>query len=180
MSSFAIIAACLAAMAAMIAAGALLQYRRYQGKYLAVARSLCEPGSFRVSFLVRTLLLSGKVDGRKMRYGVFGDERKGPVSSYLLLEYPVRGNFRFYKGGDIELLDSAVRGLMAVLTEDVDFRGLFVTSPRTPFLARLITRPLGFAYNPGLLLWRWGSDAFDPGKIHADFMKLMNLAEHGI
>jgi hypothetical protein len=180
MSTLAAVAACLAFIAALLAAGACLRYRRYHAKYLSVARSLCEAGAYRVSFFLRTLLLSGKVGGRTMRYSVYGDERKGPVSSYLLLEFPVRGNFRFYRGGDVGLLDAALREAMAALSDAVDFRALFVTSARTPLCARLITRPLGFAYNPGLLLWKWGGDAFDPEAIRADLWKLTELAERGI
>ena len=180
MSPLLIIVVCLVFIVAMITAGAWLQYRRYHAKYLAVAASLCEAGACRVSFFVRTLLLSGKVNGRPMRYSVFGDERKGPVSSYLLLEYPVKGNFRFYQGGDVGFLDAQVRETMAALSDAEDFRALFVTSAGTPLPARLITRPLGFWYNPGLLLWKWGGSAFDPEAIRADLDRLAELAELGI
>jgi hypothetical protein len=180
MIALVLLVACLALVAALITTGACLQYRRYHAKYLAVARALCDEGAFRVSFFVRTLLLSGKAGGRTMRYSVYGDHRRGPVSSYLLLEYPVRGNFRFYQGGDTGLLDATLREAVAALSEAADFRALFVTSAGTPLLARLITRPLGFAYNPGLLLWKWGGDAFDPEGVRTDLGRLAELAERGI
>ncbi len=78
MSALAVIAACLAFIAAMITAGACLQYRRYHAKYLSVARPLCEAGAYRVSFFLRTLLLSGKVGGRTMRYSVYRGREERP------------------------------------------------------------------------------------------------------
>jgi hypothetical protein len=81
--------------------GARRRYRRHRGKYEDVAAALCEPGSWHIRFYLRTLILRGKARGHRICYSVFGDERKNEAAnSYLLLEYPVRGNFRFYGGSD--------------------------------------------------------------------------------
>jgi hypothetical protein len=176
-----VILICLVGIGAMVSTGVCLQYRRYRGKYQVIARSLCDPGTWRISFHVRTLLLTGRVDGRVMRYSVFGDERgKGQVSSYLLLEWPVKRNFRFYSGGDLDLVDPEARESVALLAEMPGFQGLLLASPETPRLATLIARPLGFGRAPGLLLWKWGDDAFNPDTIKDDFLLLSQLATHGI
>ena len=172
---------CLLAIAAMLSFGAVLQYRRYRGKYQAIAAALCDPGTWRICFHVRTLLLKGRVDGRAMRYSVFGDERGASlVSSYLLLEWPVKRNLRFYSGGDLDLVDLDARESLAPLEEMTGFRALFLASEKTPRLATLMARPLGFGTAPGLLLWKFGNDAFDPDRVGEDLRLLSSLAARGI
>jgi hypothetical protein len=171
----------LIALGALISGGIYVQYRRYRGKYEAIARAICDPGSWRVSFHLRTMLLAGKIGGYTFYYSIFGDERKKePVNSHLLLEYPVQRNFRFYFGSDPELVDPEVRQGLAHIQEMPEFRGLLATSKETPFLARLIARPLGFGYRPGLLLWKWSSAPFDADVIRTDFEALLGLAKQGI
>ena len=179
--AFLVILLCLVGIGAMITTGVCLQYRRYRGKYQAIARSLCDPGTWRISFHVRTMLLTGRVDGRVIRYSVLGDERGNRrVSSYLLLEWPVRRNLRFYSGGDLDLVDPDARDSLALLEEMAGFQGLLLASPETPRLATLIARPLGFGCAPGLLLWKWGSDAFNPDTVKGDVRLLSRLATRGI
>ena len=130
-----VILLCLVGIGTMITTGICLQYRRYRGKYQAIARSLCDPGTWHISFHVRTLLLTGRVDGRVMRYSVLGDERgNGPVSSYLLLEWPVQRNLRFYSGGDLNLLDPDARDNLALLRRWRAFRGSCLPPRRRPGL----------------------------------------------
>jgi hypothetical protein len=172
---------CLAVIFSLISGGSYVQYRRYRKKYAAIASSLCNPGSWQVEFFLRTLLLRGKIGDHEVRYTVFGDERKNePINSYLLLPYPVRRNFRFYVGSDPDQTDEEIRSGLASFQEIADFRGLLVTSQHTPFLARLIARPLGFGYAPGLLLWKWGTATFDPAIIRRDFDLLLKVAKDGI
>ncbi len=115
-----------------------------------------------------------------VRYSVAGDERKrDAIDSYFLLDYPVKGNFRFYAGSDPELVDGKIKVALSRLEGLSDFKGLFVTSDQTPFAARLLARPFGFGYKPGLLLWKWGTDVFDPMLLKRDFDLLLSLAEEG-
>ena len=172
---------CLVAILSMISGSSYVQYRRYRSKYEYIAHSACDPGSWRVRFYLRTLLLSGRIGEHAMCYSVSGDERKNePINSYLLLRYPVRRNFRFYAGSDPDQTDRDIRSDLALLQEMPEFKGLLTTSKDTPFLARLIARPLGFGYDPGLLLWKWGTSVFDPAVMRRDFDLLLGLAEKGI
>ena len=179
--TFPLIILCLVAIVSMVSVGSYVQYRRYRSKYEHIARSLCDPGTWRVTFHLRTLLLRGRIGDHAVCYSVFGDERKNePVNSYFLLRYPVRRNFRFYVGSDLDQADGEIRSGLARFQGLPDFRGLLATSNKTPFLARLIVRPLGFGYDPGLLLWKWGTGVFDPATIRRDFDLLLGLAEEGI
>jgi hypothetical protein len=172
---------CLAVIFSLVSGGSYVQYRRYRRKYAVIANALCDPGSWQVRFFLRTLLLRGKIGGREVRYTVFGDERKKePINSYLLLPYPVRRNFRFYVGSDPDRTDEDIRSSLLSFQDLPDFRGLLVTSQNTPFLARLIARPLGFGYAPGLLLWKWGTAVFDPAIVRRDFDLLLRVAKEGI
>ncbi len=176
-----VIVVCLVILASIISGGIIVQYRRYRKKYEAVARAIYDPASWRIGFQLRTLVLSGRIGGHRACYSIVGDERKmEPVSTYLLLEHPVKRNFRFYSGSDPDQTDPEIREALAQLQEIADFRGLLVTSEGTPFLARLIARPLGFGYRPGLLLWKWSRTVFDPDTIKRDFTLLLQLAEQGI
>ncbi len=176
-----LVVVCIVAIAVILVGGASTRYRRYRSKYEHLGRSLCEPGSWLVRFGLRTLLLDGMIGGHRVCYTVFGDERKGePINTYLLLEHPVQGNFRFYAGSDVMEADERIRDCLSELAKLEGFCGLTVTCDRTPFPARLIVRPLGFGYRPGLLLWKWAAGAFDPTAIRKDFDALLSLAEGGI
>jgi hypothetical protein len=173
---------CLSAIAGILFFGSSSRYRRYRRRYEHLGLAICDPGSWFVRFRLRTLFLSGRIGGHRVCYGVLGDERKDEaVSSYLLVEYPVKRNFRFYEGSDPELADREIRDPLRGLQQGLpDFKGLLVASENTPFLARLIARPLGFGYKPGLLLWKWGTCVFDPALVRKDFDRLLRLAEEGI
>ncbi len=173
-----VIVLCLAALIGIIAFGITAQYRRYSRKYRALAQALCDPDTWHILFRVRSLLLKGRIRGVGMRYAVFGDERKAePVNTHLLLEYPVKDNFRFYFSSDPDLAPPALKDRLAAFLELPDFRGLTFISPDTPFIGALLARPLGFGRAPGILLWKWGTSAFDADVIRRDFLMLLDLAE---
>lgn len=172
---------CLLLIGALFAVGGYVQYHRSRSRYERIASALCDPGSWQIRFHLRTLLLKGKVGDYEFCYSVFGDGRKNePVNSYLLLNCPAKGNFRFYAGSNPDQVDQQIRNSLIELQETPGFRGLLVTSEATPFLARLITRPLGFGYAPGLLLWRCADGAFDPETVERDYRLLSSLNDEGI
>jgi hypothetical protein len=176
-----LIVLCLLIVGVLLGVGGYAQYRRSRGKYERIAAALCDPGSWQMRFRIRTFLLKGRAGNHEVRYTVFGDGRKEEaVNSYLLLSCPTKGNFRFYAGSDPDLVDQQIRASLIRLQETPGFRGLLVTSAATPFLARLIARPLGFGYTPGLLLWRWTDGAFDSDRVVKDYQFLSALHEEGI
>jgi hypothetical protein len=168
-------------IAVIILSGIYLQHRRYSDRYKAIGRMLCDDDSWQVSFYVRTLLLKGTVGGHRIRYTVVGEDRRDqPVGSYLLLEYPVKRNFRFYAASDPDQVDPDIRSGLEKLQQITGFCGLTVISRKTPFLGKFLGRPLGFGYRPGLVLWKFGRDAFNPESIRRDVLQLLRLAEQGI
>jgi hypothetical protein len=172
---------CLFVIFALFAGGGYVQYRRSRSRYEKIAASLCDAKSWQIRFRLRTLLIRGKVDGYRVGYTVFGDgKRNDAANSYLLLECPVRRNFRFYAGSDPDQVDLEIRGGLDRLQDTPGFRGLLATSKETPMLARLISRPMGFGYAPGLLLWRWGGGNFDPETVRHDYDLLRSLERDGI
>lgn len=176
-----VIVFCLILIASIIASGMCIQYRRYSERYKKVAHALFDDGSWRLSFYLRTLLVKGTIGGRTVRYGVLGDDRGNqPVSSYLFLEYPVKRNFRFYAASDPDLVDPDIRKNLGSLQQELGFCGLTVISRDTPFLGKFLARPLGFGYQPGLLLWKFGGVAFDNDVIRRDILLLLQVAEEGI
>jgi hypothetical protein len=173
-----LIVLCLIFLFGIIAFGIANQYRRYSAKYRGLAEALCDPDTWRISFHVRSLLLKGQIQGTGMRYAVLGDERKRePVNTHLLLEYPVKHNFRFYFSSDPELAPPDLRDRLAAFQELPDFRGLTFISPDTPAIAAVLARPLGFGRAPGILLWKWGTSAFDADGVRHDFLMLLDLAK---
>jgi hypothetical protein len=173
-----VVVLCLIFLFGIITFGIVNQYRRYIAKYRALADALCDPGTWRISFHLRSLLLKGKIEGVDMRYVVLGDERKRePVNTHLLLEYPVKYNFRFYFSSDPEAAPPALRGPLAAFQEIPDFRGLTFISPTTPAVAAVLARPLGFGRAPGILLWKWGTSPFDADVVRYDFRMLLDLAK---
>jgi hypothetical protein len=171
----------LAAVLVLIVGGTLVQFFRYRRKYRKLAESLCDPGSWTIAFYIRTLTLKGMIKGIPVRYSVFGDERGGlPVSSYLLLEYPVASNLRVYAESDLALLPVELASLLAPFQESPDFRALILTPPSTHFFARFLSRPVGLGYRPGVVLWRWGKAAFDPSNVRKDFGMRLDAAQRGL
>lgn len=165
-------------LSGVIVFGIVNQYRRYSAKYRALAEALCDPDTWQISFHLRSLLLKGTIQGVHMRYIVLGDERKRePVNTHLLLEYPVKYNFRFYFSSDPELGPPALRERLAAFLEVPDFRGLTFISPDTPAIAAMLGRPLGFGHAPGILLSKWGTSAFDADIVRRDFLMLLDLAK---
>lgn len=172
---------CIVVVACIIAGGVLFQYRVYRGTYKTLGRGVCDPGSWSVSFYLRTLLLRGRIGGHAIRYAVFGEHRGNqPVSSYLLLEFPVKRNFRFYAASDVNQADTGLRERLKELQENPGFCALIVTSRETPLLGRFLARPFGFGLRPGVLLWKWGKDAFDADVIRQDLALLIKLTDEGI
>ncbi len=172
---------CLVLIGTIIASGIYIQYRRYSERYKKLAHVLFDDDSWHLSFYVRTLLVRGTIGGRAVRYAVLGDDRGNqPVSSYLFLGYPVKRNFRFYAASDTDLVDPEIRSSLAALQQTPGFCGLTVISRDTPFLGKFLATPLGFGYDPGLLLWRFGIDAFDSVAIRRDLDFLLQIAGEGI
>jgi hypothetical protein len=165
----------------LVFGGIFIQFFRYKGKYMRLADSLCDPGTGRIKFYLRTMTLKGKVKGLPVRYSVFGDERSGfPVSSYLLLEYPVRTNLRFYAESDLRGLPPELQAPLRAIQETTDFRGLVLTPQDSPFLGCFLSRPLGLGYRPGILLWKWETTPFDASLIERDLDVLLDAAKKGV
>jgi hypothetical protein len=176
-----VIVLCLLVMFGMISIGGYIRYHQYKGRFEQTAKSICESGSWLVKFRLRTMMFRGKVDGHVVCYSISGDERRrDPVNSYLLMEWPVKMNFRFYSTSDPDLVNEKVSSILAQVQQSPEFKGLVVTSHDTPFLARLLSRPLGFGYKPGLLLWKYESVVLDNDIIERDIHQLIDLARRGI
>jgi hypothetical protein len=176
-----VIVLCLISIFAMFSVGGYIRYRQYKGRFEQTAKDICDPQSWLVKLCVRTMVFKGNVDGHGIYYSVSGDERRGePVNSYLLVECPVKMNFRFYASSDPDQADERISPYLAQLQLSPDFRGLLVTSHDTPFLARLISRPLGFGYKTGLMLWKYEANVLDIDIIKGDISRLINLADKGI
>ncbi len=171
----------LAVVVVLIAGGIIFQFFRYRSRYAKLGLALCDSGTSRVTFALRTMVLKGKIDGTVMAYTVFGDERAGhPVGAYLLVEAPVKANLRMYETSDLRGLPPALAGPLGMIQETPDFRALILTSETTPFPARLLSRPLGFGYRPGLLLWRFVTAPFSADQVRKDFDLLVSAVKQGI
>lgn len=176
-----VITLCLITIFTMVLVGGYIRYRQYKGRFEQAAKSICDPHSWLVKLCSRTMLFKGTVDGYGVYYSVSGDERRSePINSYLLVEQPVKMNFRFYANSDPDQVDERIRPYLAQLQLSPDFRGLLVTSHDTPFLARLISRPWGFGYKTGLMLWKCEPTVLDIGIIKRDISQLIGLANKGI
>ena len=157
------------------------RYLRLKSLFVGVAEGLCDPGTWDVTFLVRTFVVKGSARGYPIRFSATGDARGSmPAHAYLLLEHPVKGNFRFYRGSDPSLIDPEVRDQVEAIQQAPDFYALIVTSEKTPLLAKILARPLGLGYRPGLLACTFGSSGFSPEALQAKVALLIDLAERGV
>ena len=157
------------------------RYARLRRVFVTVATSLCDPDTWDVTFFVRTFVVKGKVQGYPMRFSASGDVRgSAPAHAYLLLEHPVQGNFRFFQGSDSSLIDPEIRAQIEAIQQVPDFDALVVTSEETPLPAKLLARPLGFGYSPGLLMCTLGKSAFNPDALQHNVSLLIELAKRGV
>jgi hypothetical protein len=159
----------------------VMQYRRSVIQYKRLAESLCDPGSWNIKFLIRVVLLEGKVDGFPIRYSVLGSPHaESLATSYLLLPYPVKRNLRVYAGSDLSQVDDEIRTGLAVLYQTDGFRNVIFTPADSPFLGKLLSRPLGFNYEPGILLCKLGAGAFNAEAIKSDIVHLIALCKQSV
>jgi hypothetical protein len=155
-----------------------IQYHRATRQYKILAESLCDPGSWKITFLLRMVILSGTVEGLPIRYSVLGSPQGDQfTSSYLLLLYPVGRNLRVYAESDLSQVDDAIRPELEVLQQTEGFRSLILTPGASPFLGKFLSRPFGFPYASGILLWKLGPGAFDPTIIRADLAHIEALSQ---
>ncbi len=171
----------LAFLIVLVIAMMIGRYARLRRAFTTVAAKLCEPATWSIRFFMRTFVIRGKVQGYPMRFSASGDVRgAAPAHAYLLIEYPVRGNFRFYKGSDVTLVHQDIRAQMETIHELPDFYALTVTTEATPWPAKVLARPLGLGYRPGLLMATFGTAGFDADALQHKFSLLIALAESGV
>lgn len=171
----------LALLVLFIVAMGIGRYLRLRSAFVEVAEALCDPGTWGVTFLLRTFVVKGSVRGHPIRFSATGDVRGSMAAhAYLLLEHPVKGNFRFYRGSDPSLIDPGIRDHIEAMQRAPDFYALIVTSKKTPLLAKLLARPVGLGYRPGLLICTFGSSGFNPGALQANAAVLIDLAQRGV
>jgi hypothetical protein len=157
------------------------RYTRLKHVFVTLAASLCDPDTWDVTFFVRTFVIKGKVQGYPMRFSASGDVRGAvPAHAYLLLEHPVQGNFRFFQGSDSSLIHPEIRAQIEAIQQVPDFDALVVTSKETPLLAKLLARPLGLGYSPGLLMCTLGKSGFSPDALQRNASLLIELAKRGV
>jgi hypothetical protein len=148
--------------------------------FTTVAASLCDPDTWQVRFYVRTFVVKGKVDGYPMGFTTSGDVKGSALAhTYLLLEHTIKENFRFYHGGDLSLVPLEIRAQIETIEQIPGFYALILTSRETPLLARLLSRPLGLGYKPGLLLCTIEKASFDPDVLRQRFSLLIDVAQGG-
>jgi len=153
------------------------QYRRSIRHYTELAESLCDPETWKISFLIRMVILRGKVNGLPIRYSVLGNpQAERYLTSYLLLLTPVERNLRVYAESDLSQTDDVIRSELEALQRTEGFRGVILTPEKSPFLGKLLSRPLGFTYEPGILLWKLGAEVFNHEVIRTDLAHLIALA----
>jgi hypothetical protein len=156
------------------------RHAKLRSVFTTAAASLCDPDSWHVTFYVRTFVIKGRIEGYPMAFTASGDVKGSAlVHAYLLLEHPIKHNFRFYHGSDQSLVPSAIRAQIEAIQEIPGFYALILTSRDTPLLAKLLSRPIGLGYKPGLLLCTIEKASFDPDSLRQRFALLIDLARHG-
>jgi hypothetical protein len=157
------------------------RHAKLRNLFTTVAASLCDPDTWQVRFYVRTFVVKGKVDGYPVGFTTSGDVKGSALAHiYLLLEYPIKDNFRFYNGGNPSLVPPEIRAQIEVIEQIPGFYALILISRETPLLARLLSRPLGLGYSPGLLLCTIERASFDPDLLRKRFSLLIDLAQHEV
>ncbi len=171
----------LAVLIALIIAMMLARYLRLRHVFSSMAALLCDPDTWTIGFFIRTFVLKGRVQGYPMRFSASGDVKGSvPAHAYLLLEHPVKGNFRFYKGSDVSLIHPGIRPQFEAVQQVPDLYALIVTSEKTPWAAKILARPLGLGYRPGVLMCTFGTTGFDAEALQRKFFLLIELAQHGV
>ncbi len=170
----------LAMLVLSIAMAFIGRHAKLRSVFTATAASLCDPDTWRVTFYVRTFVVKGKVEGYPMGFTTSGDVKGSALAhAYLLLEHQIKENFRFYHGSDQSLVPPEIRARIEAIQEIPGFYALILTSRETPLLAKLLSRPIGLGYKPGLLLCTIEKASFDPDLLRKRFSLLMDLAQRG-
>jgi hypothetical protein len=156
------------------------RYLRIKRDFMSLAASLCDPGTWRVKFYVRAMVIAGKIKGHAVRFSTSG-EGKGAklVHSYLLLEHPVASNFRFYAMSDVSLVKPELRSYVESIEAIPGCYALIFMSSGTPWPAKLLSRPLGLGYKPGILLCLLRAPSLDADLLRQHYELLIDLADHG-
>lgn len=168
-------------LACVIFLTVILQYRRSVREYRRLAEELCDPGSWSVKFLIRMVILVGEVNGLPIRYSVLGSPHgEALAASYLLLNCPVKRNLRVYAESDLSQVEDEIRDELDVLLRIEGFRSVIFTPATSPFLGKLLSRPLGFGYEPGILLAKLGEGAFNVDIIKESLSHLVALSKKSV
>jgi len=172
--------AILAALLLAIIAALIGRHAKLRSVFTTLAASLCDADTWRVRFYVRTFVIKGAIDGYPMGFTTSGDVKGSSLGhGYLLLEHATKENFRFYYGGDRSLVPAEIRAPIEAIEQIPGFYALIFTSPKTPLPARLLSRPLGLGYKPGLLLCTIEKISFDPDMLRQRFALLVEVAKYG-
>jgi hypothetical protein len=175
-----ILLALLAVLILAIIAAFIGRHTKLRHVFTTTAASLCDPGSWHVRFYVRTFVIKGRIEGYRMGFTASGDVKgSAPAHTYLLLEHPIKENFRFYYGSDQSLVPVDIRPQIEAIQQISGFYALILSSRRTPLVARLLSRPIGLGYRPGLLLCTIEKPSFNSDLLRQRFSLLVELAQHG-
>ncbi len=156
------------------------RHAKMRSVFTTLAASLCDADTWQVRFYMRTFVVKGKLDGYPIGLTPSGDVKGSALAhTYLLLELPIKENFRFYHGGDHSLLPRDIRAQIGAIEQIPGFYALILCSSETPLLARLLSRPIGLSYKPGLLLCTIEKASLDPDLLRKRFGQLIELAHHG-
>jgi hypothetical protein len=170
----------LAILILFIAAAFIGRHAKLRSVFTTTAASLCDPDSWRVRFYLRTFVVKGRIDGYPMGFTASGDVKGSALAhAYLLLDHPIKENFRFYYGSDPSFVAPGIRPQIEAIQQTPGFYALILTSDKTPLLAKLLSRPIGLGYKPGVLLCTIEKASFDPDLLRQRFSLLIDLAQHG-
>jgi hypothetical protein len=170
----------LAVLVLSIAAVVIGRHAKQRSVFTTTAASLCDTDSWHVTFYVRTFVVKGKIEGYPMGFTTSGDVKGSALAhAYLLLEHPIKENFRFYQESDPSCVPPAIRAQIEAIQEIPGFYALILISRETPLLAKLLSRPIGLGYRPGLLLCTIEKASFNPDLLRQRFALLVELARHG-